>query len=101
MISRKLLTNAVLFLFAIATAAPLLGQRMVPLKIQYQFPLNGSTAISRTTTIIISQGDYINSKTVNSNLITVKGTFSGTHSGKFDLSDDKKTLVFTPTLAFT
>src|ERR1019366_5800176 len=31
----------------------------------------------------------------------VTGSFSGKHSGTFQLSDDKKTLVFAPTLLFT
>jgi hypothetical protein len=91
----KRLTAFVLCALALYVSSPVFG------KIQYQFPANGATAISRTTSIIIRPGDYINSKTVSASLITVKGAFSGNHSGAFVLSDDKKTLVFTPTFAFT
>src|ERR1051325_3969041 len=93
MISRKL--QFVLTLLAFGISSQAFG------KIQYQFPANGATAISRTTSIIIRPGDYINSKTVSASLLSVKGAFSGNHTGWFVLSDDKKTLVFTPTFAFT
>ena len=69
--------------------------------IQYLFPSNGASAITRETTIIIRPGDLLNVSTVKASLITVKGSFSGTHSGTFTVSDDKKTMIFKPTTLFT
>lgn len=77
------------------------AQHNVPLKVQYQFPSNGATAVQRQTAIIIRPGDPINAVTVKSSLLKVTGAFSGVHAGTFVLSDDKKTMVFTPKLAFT
>lgn len=92
----------ILFAFVlIYVSATACAQHISTLKIQYQFPANGATAIPRTTTIIIRPGDYIAPKTVSTSLLAVKGAFSGTHTGSFILSDDKKTLVFTPKYAFT
>jgi hypothetical protein len=63
--------------------------------------MNGALAISRQTNVIIRPGDIINAVTVKSSLIYVTGSFSGKHSGTLKLSDDKKTLVFTPYYSFT
>src|SRR4051812_20894215 len=93
--TRRTLFYCTLVLSALSISRPLFA------KIQYLFPSNGATAISRTTSIIIRPGDYLNAKTITASLLSVKGAFSGNHAGSFVLSDDKKTLVFTPTFAFT
>jgi hypothetical protein len=68
---------------------------------QYIFPLNASIALPRATSIIIRPGPILDAATVTSSLLTVSGSFSGNHSGTFQLSDDTKTLVFTPAILFT
>src|SRR3954469_22765629 len=94
---RSLLAAVVLSLPLVAPGYAQFGT----LSVQYQYPMNGALAISRQTNIIIRPGDIINAATVKSSLILVTGSFSGKHSGILKLSDDKKTLVFTPYYSFT
>src|SRR6266550_2728492 len=99
---RKLLhRSGSLFFLLLALTSAAVAQPIGTLGVQYQFPSNGATAISRQTNIIIRPGDILNAATVNSSEISVTGSFSGKHGGTFKLSDDKKTLVFTSFLAFT
>src|ERR1017187_9725660 len=96
-----------LFLLLITIAVSTAGgdlafaQKSQPLATQYFSPLNASTSLPRATTIIIRPGPILNPSTIKASLLTVTGSFSGKHSGTFQLSDDKKTLVFAPTLLFT
>src|SRR5207247_2589735 len=46
--------------------------------------------------VIIRKGPVIRASTVSPNKIEVVGSSSGTHSGLFEVSDDRRTLVFTP-----
>ena len=60
-------------------------------------PTPGSTLVSPLTNIIIRSSDIIDNKNINSeSLINVEGSKSGHHSGTLIVSDDSKTLVFTP-----
>src|ERR1700733_10003927 len=77
------------------------AQKSQPLSTQYIFPINASSSLPRATNIIIRPGPILNASTVKSTLLTVSGSFSGKHTGTFVLSDDKKTLVFTPKILFT
>ena len=77
------------------------AQKQSAQSIQYLFPASGATAITREATIIIRPGDILNASTIKASLITVKGSFSGTHSGTFTLSDDKRTMIFKPSTLFT
>ncbi len=83
--------------FLLAAAVPVLAQKS---SFQYIFPANGSKAVSRATNIILRPGPILDARTINSKFITVTGAFSGKHAGKFVLSDDKKTMVFTPSTLF-
>lgn len=55
---------------------------------------------SRGTNIIVRQGSKIDRSSADVSLLTVKGSGSGIHTGTFVLSDDDKTLLFTPFNAF-
>ncbi len=71
-----------------------------PLKVAYQFPSDGASLIPRETNIMIRPGDLLDARTVSATLLTVSGSLSGKHTGKLVLSDDKKTLSFTPSVIF-
>ena len=71
-----------------------------PTSIGYTFPLNGSTNLPRETMIILRPGPLLNPATITSSLLAVSGSLSGKHFGILQLSDDRKTLVFTPNILF-
>jgi|GEM_PF-5888848 len=71
-----------------------------PLKTSYVFPLNASTDLPLTTSIIIRPGPALDAATVACSLLSVSASSSGNHSGTLQVSDDKKTLVFTPAIPF-
>ena len=60
----------------------------------YVSPRPHSILNSRGTNIIIRQGMTIDRSSVNGNLLTVKGSESGIHTGNLILSDDHTTLLF-------
>ncbi|MBM2813657.1 MAG: Arylsulfate sulfotransferase AssT [Ignavibacteria bacterium] len=66
----------------------------------YMSPVPASILNNLNTNIILLSDDLINIETINNNLILVKGSKSGEHTGKFLLSDDGKTLVFNPAKPF-
>ncbi len=66
----------------------------------YVNPKPGSKNSSPETNIIIKSKYIIDKSSVNENLVSVIGSKSGIHTGKFILSDDSKTLVFTPNSKF-
>ncbi len=66
----------------------------------YVNPKPGSKNSSPETNIIIKSKNIIDKSSVNENLISVIGSKSGIHTGKFILSDDSKTLVFKPDSKF-
>ncbi len=68
-------------------------------KFEYMNPLPNSSYASVKTNIIIRQGGVIDNATLKNN-ISVSGSKSGTHLGKLSLSDDSRTLIFTPSNYF-
>ncbi|MHB9005257.1 MAG: arylsulfotransferase family protein, partial [Coriobacteriia bacterium] len=74
------------------------GQQV--LGFQYLNPLPNSSYVCVLSTIIIRQGGIINKASVNDNLIRVSGSKSGNILGKLVLSDDYRTLIFTPNTSF-
>ncbi|MEN8250932.1 MAG: aryl-sulfate sulfotransferase, partial [Bacteroidota bacterium] len=67
---------------------------------QYINPKPASVMVSGETNIILAHSSYINPATVSPSLIFVEGSTSGIHSGELLLSDDNRTLVFNPDMAF-
>jgi hypothetical protein len=67
-----------------------------PISVQYISPLDQSELNSRSSQIIIRQGDAINPSTLNTDLFTVIGDKSGRHSGEVIISSDGKTIIFKP-----
>ncbi|MHB8580720.1 MAG: arylsulfotransferase family protein [Ignavibacteriaceae bacterium] len=76
----------------------MLGQQV--LGFQYLNPLPNSSYVSVQSTIIIRQGGIINKASINVNIIRVSGSKSGNILGKLVLSDDQRTLIFTPNTSF-
>ena len=69
--------------------------------ITYISPAPGSALVSPQTNIIIRSADIVDKQSISSgSLIAVEGSRSGQHSGKLIVSDDGKTLVFTPANPF-
>ena len=68
---------------------------------EYVNPLPGSGYASPETNIIMRPGSIIDKESISSDLISVTGSKSGIHKGKFLLSDDSKTLVFNPDSKFS
>jgi hypothetical protein len=66
----------------------------------YLSPVPSSELVSRWNNVAIRHGETIDPSTVDPALITVVGSQSGSHAGKLSLSDDSRTLVFTPTLPY-
>ncbi len=64
--------------------------------IEYVSPLPGSKYVSQFTKILIRPGNVLNQSSINNSLINVTSSLSGSHDGKITLSDDSKTLIFSP-----
>ncbi len=56
--------------------------------------------VSAETNIIVRHSNVIDPAALSDQLIIVEGSTSGIHTGEFLLSDDNKTLVFNPDIAF-
>lgn len=69
----------------------------------YQFvsPKPGSLMVSNETNIILRYSGFIDRTSLSTSQIIVEGSESGEHAGEFILSDDGRTIVFNPHLAFT
>ncbi len=67
---------------------------------QYISPRPGSIMVSAETNIIVRHSNVIDPAALSDQLIIVEGSTSGIHTGEFLLSDDNKTLVFNPDIAF-
>ena len=64
-------------------------------------PLPGSCLVSRETNIILRPGGLLDPGTINrTSALAVRGSLSGTHSGETVLSDDSRTIVFSPSTPF-
>lgn len=68
----------------------------------YQFvsPKPESMLVSNQSNIIVRSTNIIDKSTFTKNTIKVTGSKSGDHSGELILSDDNKTIVFNPKMAF-
>jgi hypothetical protein len=69
---------------------------------QYIYPVNQSHYNPRTTQIIIRPGSRIDPSILTiPNLIIVKGSISGNHTGQLIRSSDHQTIIFKPDTHFT
>ncbi len=88
-----------LCLIVVLTAGMTTAQK--PESIQYISPLHKSTLNSRSSDIIVRQGDAIDAASLNvDDLFTVTGSSSGQMSGRVVLSTDGKTVLFKPDTRF-
>jgi hypothetical protein len=71
-----------------------------PESVQFISPMNLSELNSRSSQIIIRQGDDIDRSSVKPDLFTIVGEKSGPHSGSVILSTDGKTIIFKPNNKF-
>lgn len=87
-----------LFGFFIIIAFNLSAQNYYPY--QYVSPKPGSELVSSETNIILRYSAFIDRTALSSILINIRGSISGNHTGELILSDDNKTIVFTPENVF-
>ena len=89
-------------LFSIVYSNTVLPQTIQPESIIYISPKPGSGLVSPFTNIILRlpEGKDI-SGISNQNLITVRGGFSGIHSGRLQIVDNNRTIIFKPFQKFT
>ncbi len=66
----------------------------------YVSPLPGSGRVSPQNNIVVRRADLPRESTLGPPGISVVGSNSGTHSGRWTLSDDLRTLVFAPAAPF-
>ena len=66
----------------------------------YISPLNNSKFHHITTNIIIRTKIKLDKSTLMSNIMNVTGSVSGLHTGKLNISDDDRTILFNPDLPF-
>ncbi len=67
----------------------------------YVYPKPNSILVSNQTNIILRSSAVVDRGSLNSDIISVRGSVSGLHSGRLVLSDDERTIVFNPYLPFT
>jgi hypothetical protein len=94
--------RAVAFLFTglllFGSVSVLAGEKSL---LSFISPVPGSTFVSPRTNIIIRTFDPVDARCVIfDSLIRVEGSVTGRHSGKLIVSDDGRTLVFTPSTPF-
>lgn len=63
---------------------------------RYISPMPGGKFHKKQTNIILKNGNYIQSSSLKSELVSITGTKSGAHHARIVLSDDKKTIVIYP-----
>lgn len=89
------------FLILLSVCVNIFSQQSGTAKFQYLSPLPGSEMNQPETNIIIRYGTPFNSGDVlKGKLIEVSGEISGIHSGKIILTEDDKTMLFTPEVPF-
>ena len=88
MMTRLSLALLVIFAYALAQAeSSSTGYR-------YLSPVPGSSLVSRTSNVIIRQGDFIDPESIHSEgVFTIMGSISGEHQLAVKLSDDGKTIL--------
>ena len=67
-----------------------------PESVQYISPIDHSELNSRSSQIIIRQGDKLDPSSLSTEVFTIIGDKSGRHSGSVILSSDGKTVIFKP-----
>jgi Arylsulfotransferase (ASST)/Bacterial Ig-like domain len=90
---------SVLFVISFYSATAYAQSQSAKPTIEYNFPMDGSKYVPSNTPIILRPTVPL-SLSVASNNLVVTGTMTGHHDGSMVLSDDKKTLIFTPTDPF-
>lgn len=84
-------------LFLLSSASILNSQH----QFEYLHPIPGSSLLSKYTTVIVRPGDKILSTAEGlSSLFSVIGSSSGIHEGRANISDDRKTILWKPSIAF-
>ena len=68
---------------------------------QFVSPKPNSLMVSVETNLILSHSFIINQQSLSTNKIQVTGSKSGLHTGDIIISDDKKTIIFNPHIAFS
>lgn len=66
----------------------------------YMSPLPNSDRVSRETNIILRSLESVDSRSLTADQISVCGSVSGSHAGKFTVSDDHVTMLFQPDVPF-
>ncbi|HEX2869521.1 MAG TPA: aryl-sulfate sulfotransferase [Ignavibacteriales bacterium] len=66
----------------------------------YISPKPNSALVSGKTNIILRSAEAVDPSSLASNLISIKGDQSGVHSGQLILSDDKRTIIFSPSSGY-
>ncbi len=93
---------AALFFCACSITWIALGAPDSVLGLQYQSPLPGARYVRKETGIILrAPGPVDRSNVPSPDIISVTGSASGRHEGSVKLSDDGRTLVFSPRAAFS
>jgi hypothetical protein len=70
------------------------------LTLLYQSPKAGSSDATPRSTIIVRPGPKLKERSVISGIFLVRGFQSGSHAGVVHLSDDERTIIFTPDKSF-
>ncbi len=67
---------------------------------EYLSPVPGAHLVSPWTSVVLRPPGTVDAATIRGAALTTKGSQSGLHSGRLELSDDHQTLVFTPDSPF-
>jgi hypothetical protein len=86
---------------ALAFTGLAVASAQTPQAFEYISPLPGARLVRAGTTITLRQGDFMDPKSLTTNLFQVSGNLSGAHDGQTLLADDRKTVIFKPDRAFT
>ncbi len=93
---QKLATFAVLGLFLTTLVTPTHGDEALI----YLNPLPGARLVQVETSITLRLGVALNKHSIHDILFQVAGSISGRHQGQVLLSDDQRTVIFTPDQPF-
>ncbi len=90
---------SVLLVISFYSSSTLAQSQSAAPTIEYHFPMDGSKYVPSNTPVILRPTVAISASMAAQNLV-ITGTMTGQHNGNIVLSDDGKTLIFTPTDAF-
>lgn len=68
---------------------------------EYVSPINNSKLVSLKTNIILRCDNNVDPTSLSQNEFSVTGSISGVHNGTVKLSDDNRTILFIPSVAFS